>query len=153
MLFWCLISLCPSKFVCSNNTIRTFYSCRMVSSCLVVHVMFYVLSHIHAFLSFSPIIKFVWVSFIWFLRCSTLSLTIILLKILISMKWKHLCIIYSLIHYITCRIWASAMLWLKPSFLYKNVDFWIQPQIFLRYPKLWLKNVLIIQLFVTLNLS
>ena len=28
-----VLSVCPSKFVCSNNTIGTFYSFRMVSSC------------------------------------------------------------------------------------------------------------------------
>ena len=42
VLFWCLINLCPSKIVCSNITVRTFYSCIMVSSCLS-HVIFIVL--------------------------------------------------------------------------------------------------------------
>ena len=44
-LLWCLICLCPSKVVCSNNIIGTFYSCRMVSTCFIfiILIMFYML--------------------------------------------------------------------------------------------------------------
>ena len=40
MLLWCLISPCPSKIVCSNNTTGTFYSCRMVSCCLLCYSIY-----------------------------------------------------------------------------------------------------------------
>ena len=43
---WCHICPFLSKFVCSNNTIGTFYSCGMVSSCFNHTFMLDVLIHI-----------------------------------------------------------------------------------------------------------